>query len=120
VPPRGRPGTPGERAQRVEGLVGVVVSDEIVDRRVEKLLHRADTAIEALTVCGEAQHDVPPVFRVHVPPDQALRDEAVDQPARAVAGLADQELAECGEGQRSVVTEHAQDLGLRRGHAQRP
>jgi len=110
----------GERSEHAERLVDRLVCDVFVDGGVEALFHRGDATAQSLAVWGEAQCEVPPVCRVDFALDKARSHETVHQPARAVAGLADQELAKAGESERPEVTENADHFGLGGGDAKRP
>jgi hypothetical protein len=75
--------------------------------------------VQRPALCGEAQREVAPVDLVDTALHQALRDQAIDETARAVAGLADEQTAECVQRQRSVIPQDPEDFGLRRRDSER-
>jgi hypothetical protein len=87
---------------------------------VQDLLGIADPLAELATSRGQAQRQEASVLWVGVALDQSLRDQAINQPARAVPGLADQQATQGAQRERTVVPEYPDHLALRRRHPERP
>jgi len=119
------PGPPASAAERVAGGPagdegpeevgdggGIAVSQRAVDELVELRLDVSHTFCRSSSVVGEREFDVAPVVLCDVSPDQARGDQAIDQSAGVGAALADEQLAESGQGQRLSLVEQPEDLRL--------
>src|SRR5438094_14630 len=107
----GREGV-GERTKSRDRLVERLAGETVVHGAVQPVLRGDDAAVQRAALRSQAEREITPVDRVDAAFDQTLRDEPVDEPARAVAGLADEQSAEGVQRQWAVVAEHAQNLCL--------
>jgi len=109
-PYRGKVG--GEAAQQLQCLVDGSTRGRYVDRAVQALFHLRHLRGEPASGGCEAEGDLAAVDGAGLLIDEVHSDESVDQSAGAATGLANQQVAEPGQGQRLMVGQYAQNLGL--------
>src|ERR1035437_3796229 len=91
-----------------------------VEIEVEPFFDSADGGFHLAPGAGQRQRDLPSVVCGNDPLNEAAADKAIDEPTRVVAAFAHQKLTESGQGQRPMIAEDSQDLGLRRGEPDPP
>src|SRR6266702_4117627 len=99
-----------EAAEDGQDDFDVLSGQQVVDRLVHALLDFRDPAGTLASVGRQSQLHLPPVLPTGPPLDGTERDEPCREPARIVAGLADEQLSKPGECQRLMVFEDSQHL----------
>jgi hypothetical protein len=108
-----------ERPEEPRDLRQVVLPRGRVDGPVEVLLDLGNLSRDPNPLLGEGQLDVPAVVGRDLAAYELDRDEAVDQPAGTIAALADEQVAEAGQGERLAFLQQPDHLGLGGRDAQR-
>ena len=107
-------------AQDLKDRTRIYTVERSVQIDVEPLLDGADGGLHLVPGAGQRQRDLPSIVCRSDPLNEADADQSIDEPTRAPAAFAYQKLTEPGQGQRSMIAEDSQDLGLRRGELDLP